>query len=266
MKNVIRMFLVLLAVGMLSACGDDDPPVKQLTVFGTTVGFTDSGTLVETTSNLVLLDRDTGALASTVGDVGFYVSGLAYDYTTGKLFATTSANDPVFPAGLIEINTTTGAGTPVGMGLGVPVGDAIAALAVNAAGQLFGWWEPGVDSLVTIDKVTGIATQVGASGLDTGTLGLDFDAGGTLYLVNFDGAVFTIDPATGASTSIGTIGVTAHHGKFHPVTGDFVGIDVAGSDPLAPARNLIVADISSLSVLDTIPTADLLHTIAFVYK
>lgn len=258
MKNVIRMALVVLAFGLLSACGDDDPPVKQVTVYGATVGSTATGT-----SSLVVLNRDTGALASTVGDTGFYVVGLAYDYTTGKLFATTSTNDPVFPAGLIEINMTTGAGTPIGTGTGLT---APATLAINSAGQLYTWSEPSDDDLAVIDKVTGIATIVGDSALSTGTLGLDFDANGILYLVDGGGATYTIDPLTGAATSVGDLGVTAHHGKFHPVTGDFVGIDVAGSDPLAPARNLIVADLSTFTVLDTVPTADLLHTIAFVYK
>lgn len=263
MKNVIRIALVLFALGILSACGGDDPPAKQVTIFGATVGFTDPVTLVETTSNLVLLNRDTGALASTIGDTGFYVTGLAYDYTTGKLFGTTSANDPVFPAGLIEINTTTGAGTPIGTGTGLI---APATLAINSAGQMFTWSEPGDDDLAVIDKVTGIATIVGDSGLNTATLGLDFDASGTLFLVDGGGDVFTIDPLTGAATSVGTIGVTAHHGKFHPVSGDYVGIDVA--DSTVAARNLIVADISTstLAVLDTVPTADFLHTIAIVFK
>jgi hypothetical protein len=262
MKNLIRILLVLLSFGMLSACGgDDEPVVRHLTIYGTTVGFTDPVTLVETTSDLVLLDPDTGAFFSTIGDVGFYVTGLAYDQATGKLFATTSANDPVFPAGLIEINPVTGAGTPIGTGTGLA---ASATLAVNSAGQLYTWSEPDDDDLAIINKVTGFAAVVGDSGLATGTLGLDFDAKGTLYLVNFDGEVFTINPTTGAATSVGTIGVTAHHGKFHPVTGDYVGIDIA--DPAVAARNLIVADLTTFTVVDTVPTADLLHTIEFVYR
>ncbi len=266
MKNLIRILLVLLSIGMLSACGgDDDEPVvvRQLTIYGTTVGFTDPDTLVETTSDLVLLDPDTGDFLSTIGDVGYYVSGLAYDKTTGKLFATTSANDPFFPAGLIEINPITGAGTPIGVGTGLT---AAATLTVDSAGRLYTWSEPTDDDLAIIDKVTGVATVIADSGLTTDTLGLDFDAGGRLFLVNFDGEVFAINPITGAATSIGTIGVTAHHGKFHPITGDYVGIDVA--DPTFALRNLIVADVTTLpfSVLDTVPTVDFLHTIAFVFE
>jgi len=261
MKNLIRILLVLLSIGMLSACGGGDDPVvvRQLTIYGTTVGFTDPDTLEATTSDLVLLDPDTGDFLSTIGDIGFIVSGLAYDKTTGKLFATTSANDPDFPAGLIEINLVTGAGTPIGAGTGLP---AAATLTVDSAGRLYTWSEPTDDDLAIIDKVTGVATVVADSALITQTFGLDFDDRGILYLVNFDGEVFTINPITGAATSIGTIGITAHHGKFHPVTGDYVGIDVA--DPTVAARNLIVAEFSTFTV-DTVPTADFLHTIAFVY-
>lgn len=264
MKNLIRILLVLLSVGMLSACGggDNEPVVvRQLTIYGTTIGFTDPVTLVDTTSDLVLLDPDTGDFLSTIGDTGFFVSGLAYDKTTGKLFATTSANDPAFPAWLIEINPVTGAGTPIGAGTGLT---AAATLTVDSSGQLYTWSEPDDDDLAIIDKVTGVARLVGDSGLTTQTLGLDFDARGILYLVNFDGEVFTINPINGAATFVGTIGETAHHGKFHPVTGDYVGIDVA--DPTIAARNLVVADFASFTVLDRVPTADFLHTIAFVYE
>ncbi|MDD2319185.1 MAG: hypothetical protein PHO83_03945 [Geobacteraceae bacterium] len=261
MKMIIRLVLVLFAFGLLTACGDDDnlTYVRQVTMYGTTLGHTDLGT-----SDLVLLNSRTGEYIRTIGDTGYYVNGLAYDTTTGTLFATTSANDPIFPAGLIEIDTATGAGTPIGTGLGVPEGDAIVCLAVNAAGQLYGWWEAGEDDLVTVDKVTGLASAaIGDSGLSTGSQGMDFDANGILYLVNSGGEVYTIDTATGASTLVGDIGVTAHHGKFHPL-GDYVGIDQTGTGD--PTRNLIAADLESFEILDTAPTLDYLHTIAFVSR
>lgn len=260
MKNVIRIALVLLTFGMLTACGDDDNTVfvKQVTVYGTTVGTDDLGT-----SDLVILNSSTGALVRIVGDVGFYVNGLAYDKTTGKLFATTSANDPVFPAGLIEINPVTGAGTPIGLGTGLA---AAATLTIDSAGQLYTWSEPSDDDLAVINKVTGVATVVGDSGLSTATLGLDFDAFGTLFLVNDGGETYAINPLTGGSVFVGDLGVTAHHGKFHPITGDFIGIDIATSDPLVPERSLVVADLSTFTVLDVVPTVDYLHSIAFVTK
>jgi len=254
MRKLIRWTLLVVALGMLAACGDDNDQtlIRQRVLFGTTLGTDTLGP-----SNLVMLNPNTGAFIRTVGSVGYYVNGLEYDQTTGKLYGTTSTNDPLFPEGLIEINVLTGAGTPIGTGLGLIA----ASLTSDSTGQLYGWWEPSEDSLVTIDKVTGVATLVGTSGLDTATFGLDFDAGDTLWLVNDDGSTYTIDTVTGAATAFGDIGVTAHHGKFHPTTGLYWGIDLAGE--AVATRNFIIADLITSTVIDAVPTADYLHAISF---
>jgi len=253
MKNFIRIAVVFLTLGMLSACGggnDDDVTF----MYGTTIGPADS------TDPLVLLNANTGAYIRTVGPTGYYVSGLAYDKTTGKLFATTSATDPNFPAGLIEINTVTGAGAEIGeTGLA-----AAATLTVDSAGQLY-TWSPGNRGLATINKVSGVATLVGSSGLEsTWALGLDFNALGDLVLVNGDGQIYEIDPGTSAASLIGNIDVMAHHGKFHPITGLYWGIDATLEEDI-PDRRLLVVDIPESTIVDTLsPRVDYLHTIAFV--
>ena len=259
MKRLISWALLVVALGMFAACGDDDNQtlVRQRVLFGTTVG-----TALLGPSNLVMLNPTTGAFIRTVGSTGYIVNGLAYDQTTGKLFATTGINDPVFPAGLIEINTTTGAGTPIGTGHGLT--DTVVSLTVDSAGKLYGWLEPNVDGLVTIDKVTGFGTLVGVPGLSTEKLGLDFDAGGTLWLVDGGGPTYTIDPLTSAATPFGDILVDAHHGKFHPTTGLYWGIDLA--DGTIATRNINIVDISTSTVLETVPTLDYLHTISFGFK
>lgn len=259
MKRLICWALLVVALGMLAACGDDDNQtlVRQRVLYGTTVGTDLLGP-----SNLVMLNPTTGAFIRTVGSTGFNVNGLAFDQTTGKLFATTGANDPVFPSGLIEINTATGAGTPIGTGHGLL--ETVVSLTVDSAGQLYGWQEPSVDGLATIDKVTGVGTLVGDPGLNTATLGLDFDASGTLWLVNGGGPTFTIDPLTGVSTPFGDILVNAHHGKFHPTTGLFWGLDLA--DGTVATRNINIVDLSTSTVLDTVPTLDYLHAISFGFK
>jgi hypothetical protein len=45
-------------------------------------------------------------------------------------------------------------------------------LTANSSGALYGWYDPGSDDLMSIDKTTGVATLVGESGLGTAFHGL----------------------------------------------------------------------------------------------
>lgn len=217
------------------------------------LGTTGSGS---TASVLVELDADSGALLDTIGSVGYVVNGLEYDAVSGRLFATTSNMDPVFPSGLIEIDMATGAGTPIGA-----AGMLVNNPTVNSAGELFGWTESG-DDLVSIDPATGIAAVIGESGIGTARHGLAFDGMDNLFLINSGGAVFSMDTLTGAALSVTNLGQTAHHGDFDPVSGLYYGIDAAGSG----IKNLVAAQItaSSAAVLEFLPTVDNLHTLTFV--
>lgn len=244
--RITKTTLAILAAGALAACsGGDDGPAVQL--FGTTSGA----------SQLLELDPTTGALIRTIGAVGYQVNGLEYDRSTGKLFATTSTNDPSFPDGLIQINLTTGAGTPVGEGAGLLVNNPT----VNAAGQMFAWTEDS-DNVVTFDKATGVATVVGESGVSTYEHGLAFDGDGTLWFVNGNGETYTIDTVSGGATLAGDIGVMAHHGDVHPLTGEYWGIDTTpsyGTD----VRNFVIVDLDTVEVDRTIATVDKLFAITF---
>ena len=112
----------------------------------------------EGTSTLVTLDASSGALVTTIGAIGYLVNGLDYDPVSGKLYATTSWNDALFPSGLITIDPATGAGTPIGTtGLEVVLN-----VRADAAGNLFAWTED-TDDLVTINPTTGLATVVGTA-------------------------------------------------------------------------------------------------------
>lgn len=209
-------------------------------------------------STLVKLDPDTGALIQTIGSVGYTVNGL--EWANGKLYASTSANDANFPSGLLEINTLTGQGTPIGTGFNAP-DQAVVSITSNSSGQLYGWVEPSVDSLAIIDPVTDLATLLGDSDLSTWTLGLAFDANDNLFLVNGDGEVYSIDPANSAATYLYDLTTMAHHGDFNPLNGRYYGI----TSPWETTKSLIVADLglSSGSVVATLPTVDNLHTITF---
>ncbi len=210
------------------------------------------------TSSLLEIDPATGALVQTIGNVGYLVNGMTWDATTSTLYATTSTNSAAHPDGLITINVATGAGTPVGTG----AGQLVNVPACNAAGVLYGWTEES-DNLVLWNKAAGTVTVVGASGVGTWEQGLAFDTSGVLYLVNGNnGDVYTMNTATGAGTSLGTLGVRAHHGSFHPTTNLYYGLDATAES--GAARNLIVANVATPAVVNTIPTLDNLHTLAFI--
>jgi hypothetical protein len=211
----------------------------------------------------VEIDPASGATLGTIGPVGYAVNGLEYDATSGKLYGSTSAWDPSYN-GLIEIDPNTGAGTPIGVhGWGL-TGDqtAVTNITVNSQGQMFGWWDPGQDDLVSIDKATGIATRVGESAVFTLANGLDFDNSDVLYMVNFEGPVYIVDPVTGAATFTGSISTNAHHGDFDPSSNLYYGI--SGFPKFEP-QALVVADLSTNEVIESFDDLDDdIHTITFL--
>lgn len=209
-----------------------------------------------TLGTLLELDPATGAILDTVGPIGYTVNGLDWDPTTDTLYASTSVLDPSH-VGLISINRTTGAGTPIGAsgwGLGFPP---ITNITVNSAGDMFGWSEAG-DNLVSINKATGVATVVGLSGVGTAQNGLSFTPGDVLYMVNFGGTRYEVNTATGLATFDGTFGQTAHHGDFHPITGNYFGLTFDIGSP----RNLLECTIAGSSCAVIGPVGDV-HTLAF---
>ena len=208
-----------------------------------------------TASTLVQIDPTTGAM-TTIGAVGYTVNGLAWDATTATLYGSARGD-----AGLLKINTSTGAGTLVAGGFNSGASGCSwqnVLLAASNSGSLFGWCDPNSDDLMSIDKVTGIATIVGESGLSTGFHGLAFDNNGNLYLHNFDGNDYSIDPTTGAASFLANSGVSAHHGDFNPDSNYYYGVDSGGA--------IRVIDIvGGGGLISTISTGDAsLHTLAFV--
>lgn len=218
------------------------------------------GTIQGPTSTLVELDQNTGAVIQTLGDIGYRVNGMSYDATTGTLYATTANGDTTFPDGLITINLTTGAGTPIGAG----AGQLVNVPAANSAGDLYGWSEDS-DDLVLWDKTAGTVTVVGDSALSSAEQSLAFDSTGTLYYVSVccEG-IQVIDTSTGTatpgSTITGNTGSTLHHGDFLPGTSLLYAItEVGGTNP----RSIDILDVTTGNVIDTITAPDNLHTLAF---
>jgi hypothetical protein len=240
-----------------------------------------SGMLVGTTgagqsdgSTLVEIDPATGETLRTIGPVGYKVNGLEYDATTRKLYGSTSVNDPNYN-GLIEIDIDTGAGTAFGKhGWGLKGKTAVTNITVDSTGRMFGWWDWQVDDLVRIDKTTGIATRVGESNIQTAVNGLDFDNSDTLYMVNLQcrfvelcppDNIYTVDLTTGAASSTGGIGTTAHHGDFDPSSN--LNLYYGITDNRFGSGALVVVDFSTttLSVISTFGALDdNIHVITFI--
>jgi exosortase sorting signal-containing protein len=157
-------------------------------------------------ANLYILDPATGAIVSTVGPIGFAVTGLAIHPVTGVLYGSTGQKSPNAPHSLIRINRTTGQGTLVGSyGLGTQT---MADLTFTSDGTLYGWLEPGSDCLHTINLATGQATPVGACArVGTFGSGLAADASNTIYLAGRGdtGELMTINRTTGQATTVATL-------------------------------------------------------------
>jgi Ca2+-binding RTX toxin-like protein len=160
-------------------------------------------------ATLYKVNPATGAKTETIGEIGFSVTGLAFDPTTGILYGSTTSQDLNEPGSLIRINADTGAGTLVGAsGTRIITGcdTGTADITFTTDGQLWGWTECS-DDLVQINKTTGVGTTVGTGTSSSGS-GLSADPDdNTLWLTpeDDDGDYYTVDKTTGVPTSQGTL-------------------------------------------------------------
>lgn len=161
-----------------------------------------------TVSDLYTLEPTTGDILSDIGPIGYAVTGLAFDPTSGILYGSTSNNDPSDPHSIISIDATTGEGTLVGESgsLSGPAAD----ICFDSTGQLYGWLEAAPDQLALIDKTTGEETLTNPAPFNTFGDAMDFDLSGTLWAFiagstdsitgGTYGYVYTVNPSTGAVT------------------------------------------------------------------
>jgi hypothetical protein len=208
-------------------------------------------------SNLYTIDTATG-VGTLIGPVGFSITGLAFDPTTGILYGGTS--NVTAESQLITINTATGAGTLVG-----PYGtgsQTMADITFDAAGNLYGLLEPGSDDLYRINKSTGAATLVGDPGLGTAVTGLAFNAAGTLYLES-NGSLYILNPATGAVVStVGTVFRAIGMGMDFSDAGVLFAIERLLGGSTGP-RNLVTVNTATGGVTTVGATVPGLDSLAF---
>jgi hypothetical protein len=231
------------------------------------------------TSTLVQLDPATGALIKVIGPVGYTVNGLAWDKKSQTLYASTAIGDVAFH-GLITINVTTGAGTPVAPAVhnfGLAGADSpIHSITIRSNGHMAGWYDEvggPTDTFVTIDSATGVATEFPDTGIDTAANGLSFDNDNNLW--NIDTArgaqtpsqkAYLLDRKTGkpvASVPL-TPPTMAALGDFNPITNLYYGLkfNAFSTDPVF----IEVVDLNAGTVTQLGQTVDNLHTLAFVKK
>ena len=154
-------------------------------------------------SSLRILNPATGGLVSTVGAIGFAVTGLAVHPVTGVLYGSTARQDANAPGNLITIDKTTGLGTVIGS-FGV-ANHTMADLTFGPDGTLYGWAEPEADALHAIDVATGQATRVGQSSVGANTFGSGIAANADgIFLAGRggDGPFHRVNRTTGASTPV----------------------------------------------------------------
>jgi Ca2+-binding RTX toxin-like protein len=212
---LIGAFAVLLAAFVVWA-GPASAQVSPV-LFGA-----DGAEFSEEPSDLYTINPSTGERTSTIGSIGFEVTGLAVDPTTGQLYGATANGDPSAPGALIKIDKTTGEGTFIGFHFLLDPScsadqSASPDITFTTDGQLWGWTKNCADDdqLMRINKATGRGTAFGTGFPGSFGNGLAADPDdNTMWLApdGGDGDYGTLDKTTGAYTSQGTLDGTGDFG------------------------------------------------------
>jgi DNA-binding beta-propeller fold protein YncE len=139
-----------------------------------------------------------------IGATGFPGSlSLAFCRPGGRPYTITNMGNASL-AQLATLDLSTGAATLVGSPLGQPL--SIMGMTCSPDGSLYAVGQgnvlnPDFNSLYTVDRETGLASLIGATGVAGFFMALDFAPDGTLYGANTS-SLYTIDTLTGQATKV----------------------------------------------------------------
>lgn len=273
------VLLAVLAVQQAFAIG---LPVKPKPILLGTTGACNSaqqGGPCTTQSTLVQIDPDTGRLIRKIGPVGYTVNGLAWDPTSGKLYATTPPGDAKFH-GLITINPLTGKGKPVNVNavdFGLDPSSPVHSIAIDVFGHMVGWYDefPPPDTYVRIDKRTGIATEFRETGINTSQNGVAFGEFNLLWNIDaprlqqngeLTQTAYLLNPINGRplSSRLLTPPTAAALGDFNPADNLYYGLNFDTSAPPPFPTFIVLVNPLEGTATQFAQTVDDLHTLAFV--
>jgi hypothetical protein len=151
----------------------------------------------QTTSDLFNIDS---ALASEsdIGAIGWALTAIVQDPTTGIVYGATSNNSGSDPHSLVSIDPVTGAGTFIA---GWANSNPMTGFAISSVGVAYGTQAAGIGNLQRLNLSDGTQTDLGA-GPGFG-YALAFDDSDVLWCV-YSGDVGTLDLSTGTETSLYT--------------------------------------------------------------
>ena len=163
-------------------------------------------------AQLAIVSPTTGAIVSTIGDLGVPLIALEID-GTGQMWGVGYENQSVNDTFLYRINKETAAITPVGdTGVSFTMD-----LSFDPSGNLY---STVANNLYQLNLSTGASTLVAtitgvpSGGKDGGVMGIMHDTDGTLYATEYVVAspLYEINPITGVATVIGNTGFDFPHG------------------------------------------------------
>lgn len=245
------MAALLLVVGLALVLGGQPAAAQSSPLFMVREAFPDT------------LLRWEGGVLTVVGNIGFSdVRGLAWDQTTGNLYGVARSE-----LRLITIDLVTGDGTQVAAADYLIPGSNTAEISVAFDGTLLGLGTEGhqgaVDSLLEVDKATGIAAVRGVFGEPSVMTGLAIDhRTETIYGTTFDGELYTIESSgtstrlvgeiTGSDGGVARIAFDRADGTLYGITNanQLVSIDL-GTLAATPITTFAGAQIYSLDFVST---------------
>jgi hypothetical protein len=189
-RNILFVFALVLSMFLIT--GVNSASAQQLLYAADGAGGN--------SASLMILDPDNAQVLEIIGPIGYSITGMAFS-PDGTLYGVTGNNELPYPR-MIQINTTTGAGTlvdPTGTGLD---GNLLTDISFSPQGTLYGW-ATGYN-LAWVNETTAMVSLLPDPGVGDPTNGggLAFLPNGTLYLSADadDGPLYSMNPVTGAAT------------------------------------------------------------------